>query len=139
MNLKGFFLASIVTLVGLANEGCGSNRSTSSVGPSQVPPDVSGYWFLTATGPSGTFPGAMNIKGGQDGRVTGTFRLYVSRAQSVSGSVSPAGEMVLTYTDPANGEQGRIMAAMEPNYFKGTLTITGAKGEVSTFSISGDQ
>jgi hypothetical protein len=139
MQSKRFFLGALAALVGLAAQGCGSNVGPNTLGLYKVPPGAGGYWFITLTAPSGNFPGVMDLKDSSGGTVTGVLSSKVTGQESLSGTVSPEGDLILSYRDAASGEQGRIHGTVLASVLTGTLTITSANGDVITFLIAADQ
>ena len=133
MYARRLFLATLVAVFGLAGGGCGGNTST---GPSGAI-NVSGSWDVTLIGTTSSIAGIMTLTDSA-GTVNGSLQI-ANVTESLSGTVSQVGEMVLAYRDPGDGEQGLFRITLDATHrsFTGTFTITSARGDQGTGTIRG--
>ena len=133
MGTRRFSLAVLLTGLAFVAKGCGAD----STGPSAVAPTVTGSWDVTLTGTANSLAGIMTLTE-LNGTVTGSLQV-ANVTETLSGTVSQAGEMVLGYRDPTDGEQGLIRVTVDASRrsFTGTLTATSARGDVGTATFRG--
>lgn len=135
MYTRRFFLVSLLALGGILAEGCGGNSTT---GPSPTTtPTVTGSWDVTVTGTANSLAGLMTLTE-SSGTVTGSLQI-ANVTEALSGTVSQAGDMVLGYKDPTDGEVGLIKVTVDAarRSFTGTLTATNPRGDGGTATIRG--
>jgi hypothetical protein len=125
-------LMPLLVLVAMVGAACDGN----STGPSSAN-NVSGSWDVTLVGTTGSLAGIMTLTDSA-GIVNGSLQI-ANVSESLSGTVSVAGEMVLAYRDPTDGEQGLFRVQLDSTWrsFAGTFTLTSARGDQASGTIRG--